>query len=99
LLTGGRETFGRDGGGHHSHCAQVHDTDYKEDHRQAGTAVGTVETEAQTVPPSHFDICRQRIAVPWCHSTTGQVMRLPCGELECSGDQDNHTRCDRSGAR
>jgi hypothetical protein len=40
LLTGGRETFGGDGGGHHSHCAQVHDTDDKEDHRQAGTAVG-----------------------------------------------------------
>jgi hypothetical protein len=57
-LTGRCETFDRDGCRHHSHRAQVHDTNHEKDCGQAGTAGAAVEAEAQAVSPGRASVRR-----------------------------------------
>src|SRR5262249_54085294 len=111
VLTGGSETFDGDGCRHDSHRAKVHDSDDQEDRYQTGTALGAVESEAETVPPGRDRIGREcqrslagarahtRSSVDGCVAAAGEVMRLPCGELEGAGDYHDHTGRDWYGAR
>jgi len=50
-----------------------------------------VDTEAQAVSPSRAGGGRQRTAATGCLPAAGEVMRLPRGELEGAGDEDDHT--------
>ena len=81
--TGRCNAFDGDGRRDDSHCAQVHDTDDQKDRRQAGTAVATVDAEAQARVARQ---CRrpQRAAASRLPAA-GQVMCLPRGELERAG--------------
>src|SRR5882762_4806283 len=79
--------------------AKVHDPDDQEDRHQTGTAVAAVEAEAQAVSPGRAGVGRQRAAAPWRLPAVSEVTRLPRGELEGAGDQDDHTDRDRYGAR
>src|SRR5262245_32721499 len=67
------EAFGRDGCGHDSHHAQIHDPDDKEDRRQPGTAATTVNAEAQAVSPGRGGVRGQRTAARYL-PTASQVM-------------------------
>src|SRR5713101_4379689 len=96
--TGRGETFDGDGCRHDSHRAKVHDPDDQEDRHQTGTAVGAVEAEAQAVSPGRAGVGRQRTAAPECLPAAGKVTRLPRGELEAAGDQDDQTDRDGYGA-
>jgi hypothetical protein len=58
-----------------------------------------VEAEAQAVSPGRAGVGRQRTAAPGCLTAVGEVTRLPRGELEEAGHQDDHTDRDRYGAR
>src|SRR5215208_1612392 len=90
-LTGRCETFYGDGCRYDSHRAKVHDPDDQEDRHQTETAVAAVEAEAQAVSPGRAGVGRQRTAAPGRLPTVGEVTRLPRGELEGAGDQDDHT--------
>jgi hypothetical protein len=70
----------------------------QEDRRQSGTAVAAVEAEAQAVSPGRAGVGRQRTAAPGCLPAT-KVTRLPRGEPERAGDQDDPANRDRNGAR
>jgi hypothetical protein len=61
--------------------------------------MAAVEAEAQAVSPGRAGVRRQRTAAPGCLPAAGKVTRLPRGELEGAGDQDDHTDRDRYGAR
>src|SRR5712692_11585115 len=98
-LTGRCETLDGDGGRHDSHRAKVHDPDDQEDRHQTDTAVAAVEAEAQAVSPGRAGVGLQRTAAPGCLPAVSEVTRLPRGELEGAGHQDDHTERDRSGAR
>src|SRR5438876_9443717 len=97
-LTGRCETFDGDGCRHDSHRAKVHDPDDQEDRHQTGTAVAAAKSEAQAVSPGRAGVGRQRTAAPRCLPAAGKVTRLPRGELEGAGDQDDDTDRDRYGA-
>src|SRR5207302_5379647 len=71
----------------------------QEDHHQTGTAVAAVESETQAVSPRRAGVGRQRTAAPGGLAAAGKVTRLPRGELEGAGDQDDDTDRDRYGAR
>src|SRR5216117_2576985 len=94
-LTGRCETFDGDGCRHDSHRAKVHDPDDQEDRDQTGTALAAVEAEAQAVSPGRAGVGRQRTAAPGCLPAVSEVTRLPRGELEGAGHQDDHTDRDR----
>src|SRR2546428_9865669 len=88
-LTGRCETFDGDGRRHDSHRAKVHDPDDQKDRDQTGTAVAAMEAETQTVSPGHAGVGRQRTAPAWCLPAAGEMTRLPRGELEGAGHQDD----------
>src|SRR5688572_915315 len=90
-LTGRCQTFDGDGCRHDSHRAKVHEPDDEEDRHETDTAVGAVETEAQAVSPGRACVGPQRTAAPGCLPAAGEVTRLPRGELEGAGHQDDHT--------
>src|SRR5439155_551255 len=85
--------------GFDGHRAKVHDPDDQEDRHQTGTALAAVEAEAQAVSPGRAGVGRQRTAAPGCLPAVSEVTRLPRGELEGAGHQDDHTDRDRYGAR
>ena len=95
-LTSRCETFDGDGCRHGSHHAQVHDPDDQEDRRRTGAAVAAVKAEAKAVSPGRAGVGRQRMAAPGRRPAAGKVMRLPRGELDGAGDQDDHTDRDRT---
>jgi hypothetical protein len=57
-LTRRCETFDRDGCGHDSHRAEIHDSDDQENRHQAGTALAAVETETQALSPGRAGVGR-----------------------------------------
>src|SRR6267154_5534520 len=98
-LTGRSETFDGDGCRHDSHRAKIYDPDDQEDRHETDTAVGAVEAEEQAVSPGRAGVGRQRTPAPGCLPAPGKVTRLPRGELEEAGDQDDRTDRDGYGAR
>src|SRR5205823_8740743 len=96
-LAGRCETLDGDGCRHDSHRAKVHDPDDQEDRHQTGTAAAAVEAEAQAMSPGRAGVGRQSTAAPWCLPAVGEVTRLPGGELEAAGHQDDYTARDRYG--
>src|SRR5438876_775385 len=79
--------------------AKVHDPEDQEDRDQTGTALAAVEAEAQAVSPGRAGVGRQRSTTPGRFPAAGELTRLPRGELEAAGDQDDHADPDRYGAR
>jgi hypothetical protein len=84
---------------HDSHRPKVHHADNEQDGYQTGTALAAVEAEAEAVPPSRGGVRRQRTAASRRFSATGEVMRLPCRELERSSEKDDHAGRRRNRAR
>src|SRR5437762_7684902 len=58
-----------------------------------------METEAYAISPGCAGVGGQHAATFGRLPATGKVTRLPRGELERAGDQDDHTDPDRNGAR
>jgi len=82
-----------------SHRAKVHDPDNQEDRHQTDTAVAALEAESQAVSQRRAGIGRQVYGPVRVPPGSRQVTRLPRGELEGAGHQDDRTDRDRYGAR
>src|SRR5499425_837744 len=98
-LTGRCETFEGDDCRHDSHREKVHDPDDEKDRHQTGTAVAAVESKAQAMSPSGAGVGRQRATTPGRLPAARKMTRLPWGELEGTGDQDDHPGGDGYEAR
>lgn len=97
-VTGGCNVFEGDGRSDGRHRAEVHNPYDQKDQHWAGTGITAVKAEEEAVPASRLDVCRQGTAFSGRLPAAGEVMGFPGGELDRSGNQDDRTGGDRSGA-
>jgi hypothetical protein len=64
-----------------------------------GAAAAALEPEAHSAPPCRAGVGPQCMATPGHLPATAEVMPLPRGELEETGEQDDHSNRDRYSAR
>ena len=99
VITGGCETFRRDGYGDDPHGTKIHDSAGKQHHCQVCACEYAAKAQSNAMPPRGCGIRRKPDSVIRCLPAASQVMHLPGCELECARKQYDHADSNRNSTR